>query len=229
MNKKAFTLVELAIVVVILWVGLIWVFLTLKNSYRFLQNIKEKTLAINFAREGVEWVFTIRNTNWQKWSGKKDKCWLKINPLVDEWSKWCENDAWFGSGKTYILWITWTQQYFYLKEQNPAISNWITIASTDWHYLLCKDPTTNLINACDLSSQPSKYFDTTYYFRQVRWWYLLDKNNNSLLDCSNGSDSSDPNCWDGRFLEKNFCVDVYYFDGVKRKISFCTVMTNFKN
>ena len=224
--SQAFTLIELIIVVVILWIGLIGVFLTLKNSYKFLQGIKEKTMAINFAREGVEWVFSVRNTNWQRWSGKKDQCWLKINPLVDEGSEGCEDDTWFGSGKTYILDITWDQQYFYLKEQSPAFTPTWPITNDDWKYLLCLDPTTNLIKACpNYSWRPSDYFDPTLFFRQVRWWYLLDKNANTFLNCSAGSDT---NCWDGRFEEKNFCVDVFYFDWVKKKVTFCTVMTNFK-
>jgi len=222
--SKAFTLIELSIVIVILGVWLIWVFLTIKNSYKFLQNIKEKTMAINFAREGIEWVFSIRNTNWQKWAGKKDKCWLKINPLVDENTDGCENDTWFGSGKVYILDVTWVQQYFYLKEQSSAFSPSWPITTNDWKYLLCLDSTTNLIKACpNYTSRPANYFDPTLFFRQVRWWYLLDKYTNTFLNCSDWQGS----CGDKTFKEKNFCVDVFYFDWVKKKITFCTVMTNF--
>jgi type II secretory pathway pseudopilin PulG len=224
--KKAFTLIELAIVVVILWIGLIGVFSTLKNSYRFLQEIKEKTMAINFARGGVEWVFSIRNTNWQRWAGKKDQCWLKVNPLVDEENAGCENDEWFDSW-SYILNITGTQQYFILQKQNTPFNPTWPLAWDDWKYLLCLDPNTNLIQACtDYTNRPANYFDPTLFFRQVRWWYLMDKNTNTLIDCDNWEDDWGK-CWDWRFEEKNFCVDVFYFDGTKKKVTFCTVMTNF--
>ena len=222
--KKAFTLLELMIVVVILWIWLVWVFLTLNNAYSFIQWIKQKTMAINFARWWVEWVFSIRNTNWQRWWWKKDKCWLKINPLVDDNNDWCENDPWFQDG-SYILQITWTQQYFILEKINTPFNPTWPLTWDDWQYLLCVDNNTNLINACPSNSQPTSYFDPTYFFRQVRWWYLLDKNVNTFINCTKWTDT---NCWDGRFLEKNFCVDVFYFDWTKKKVTFCTVMTNFK-
>jgi len=223
-NSKWFTLIEVIIVVIIISIWLVWIFLTMKNSYKFLQNIKEKVVAVNLAREWVEWVFSIRNTNWQRWSGKKDQCWLKINPLVDNNNNWCENDDWFQTW-SYVLDITWTQQYFYLSWlSNPLNLTW-KISDSDRWYLLCKNTQTWLINACkNVHSKPSNYFDATLYFRQIRWGYLLYKNNNTIKNCSNWTDSD---CWNGSFLEKNFCVDVFYFDGTKKKVTFCTVLTNF--
>ena len=227
--KKAFTLIELVIVIIILSIGLIWVFTTMRNSYKFLQEIKEKTMAINFARGGIEWVFSIRDTNWQRWWGKKDKCWLKVNPLVDEWSEGCEDDEWFGSGSYVLALATWNsdQEYFYLSKQNQAFDPSWPLKTDDWKYLLCEDKNNWIIKACTwYTSRPPDYFDATLFFRQVRWWYLLDKNNNSDIT-SNCNKWNDPGCWDGRFLEKNFCVDVFYFDGFKKKITLCSVMTNF--
>ena len=231
-KSRAFTLVEMMIVVMILSIWLIWVFTTLKNSYKFLQDIKEKTMAINFARWWMEWVFSIRDTNWQRWSGKKDQCWLKINPLVDSWNDWCENDDWFASGY-YILWITWEQQYFYLtKETNWFTPTW-SINSDDWKYLLCKDSNW-LINSCPNATwRPSDYFDSTLFFRQVRGWYLLDKHSDQFLKtCDKWTDTDSDtsiDCWWDTFKEKNFCVDVFYFDWVKKKVTFCSVLTNFEN
>ena len=224
--KKAFTIIELMIVVSIMWVWLIWVFTMANNSYKFLSDVKSKLVAINIARWGVEWIFDMRNTNWQRWWWKKDQCWLKINPLVDDSDNGCENDTWFQSG-SYILSLTWiSQKYFSLKVQSPALQlNW-PIKTTDWNYLLCKQ--NGIISSCSptVSSRPANYFSPILYFQQVRGWYLLDKNapSNSL----NCSEWDDTNCWDGRFLEKNFCVDVVYFNGAKKHVTFCSVMTNFQ-
>ncbi len=225
-NKKWFTIIELLFVIIMLGVWLIWVFQTMGKSYNFLSSIKSKLLAINLARWWVEWVFTIRNTNWQRWGGKKDQCWLKINPLVDDWNDWCENDAWFESWKNYVLDITWTQQYFYLSwENNPLKLKW-SLVNNDWNYLLCKDPNDWLVKACHWeTSRPADYFSPELYFRQVRGWYLLDKNDWSFLSCTKWNDTK---CWDGIFKEKNFCVDVIYFNWSKKSVSFCSVMTNFK-
>jgi len=227
--KKAFSLIELIIATVILSIWLIGVFVTMKNSYKFLQEIKEKTMAINFARGGMEWVFSIRDTNWQRWWWKKDQCWLKVNPLVDDWDDGCENDEWFGSWAYVLALATWAkdQEYFYLSNQSQFFNPKWPLTSDDWKYLLCEDKNSWVIKACTwYTSRPSDYFDATLFFRQVRGGYLLDKNANNdiTLNCNKWDDSW---CGDWRFLEKNFCVDVFYFDGVKKKITMCSVMTNF--
>ena len=224
-NKKWFTIIELLIVIMILWVWLVWVFQTVWRSYYFLSNIKSKLVAINFARWWMEWVFTIRNTNWQRWWGKKDQCWLKINPLVDNWNNGCQNDPWFWSW-SYVLDITWAQQYFYLSwESTPLKLNW-PLVNNDWNYLLYKDPNDWLINTCHgATSRPANYFSPELYFRQVRWWYLLDKKTWNPLNCPDWSWSI---CWWNIFKEKNFCVDVVYFNWSKKHVTFCSDMTNFE-
>ena len=231
--KKAFTLIEMMIVVVILWIWLLWVISTLSHSYKFLYNTKNKVSAINIARAWVEQVFNIRNTNWQRWWGKKDQCWLKINPLVDDWSDGCQNDNWFGSWY-YTLVSTWTEQkYFALNPETTWLALNGLIETTDWNFLLCKDANW-IVSKCSSTptSRPTNYFDTILYFQQVRWGYLLDKQSAN----PNGGDGKnivctdwmDTGCWDGRALEKNFCVDVVYYDWNKFKVSFCSVLTNFK-
>lgn len=225
MNKKAFTVIEMMIVVIILWVWLIGVFAITSNSYKFLSDVKSKLVAINLARWGMESVFNIRNTNWQRWWWKKDKCWLKINPLVDDWNNGCESDAWFWSW-SYTLELTWTsQKYSILKKQSTPLNLIWKIEDTDWNYLVCKQNW--IISNCNpaVSSRPSNYFAPELYFQQVRWWYLLDKNINNKISCDNWDDA---NCWDWRFLEKNFCVDVIYFNWAKKHVTFCSVITNFE-
>ena len=228
--KKAFTIIEMIIVVIILSVGILWVVATLTDSYSFLYNMRNKLIAINFARWWMEWVFNMRNTNWQRWAGKKDRCWLKINPLLDKNDDGCENDDWFGSG-SYIINLTWNEQkYFYLQKTSwvPLLMNW-NLTWSDWKYLLCKNNDGVVLPCHSIpSKRPNDYFDSALYFRQVRWWYLIwKKDGTDYTDCKNWDDRW-KECWDGRFLEKNFCVDVMWFDGTKKSISFCSVLTNFK-
>jgi len=225
MNKKAFTIIEMLVVIIIIWVWLIWVFTITNNSYKFLFDIKSKLVAINIARSGVEWVFNIRNTNWQRWWWKKDKCWLKINSLIDDSNDGCENDTWFWSW-SYKLYLTWTsQKYFELLPQSSGLKLDWDIVPDDWKYLLCKENWT--ISPCSTSfnSRPNDYFAQALYFQQVRWWYLLDKNWDKIITCNKWDDSE---CWDWRFLEKNFCVDVIYLEKSKKSITLCSVMTNFE-
>jgi len=225
--KKAFTVVEMMIVVLILSVWLLGVISTLSDAYSFLYNMKNKISAINFARWWMEWVFNIRATNWQRWwDTNKYTCWLKVNPLVDEKNVWCEDDTWFSSWN-YVIDLTWNEQkYFYLQKVNwdPLLTGW-NLTWSDWKYLLCKNAD-GIVSSCwNYTQRPNNYFDSVLFFRQVRWWYLLDKYNNNFITCDKWNDL---NCWDGRALEKNFCVDVVWFDGDKRSVSFCSVLTNFK-
>ena len=38
-------------------------------------------MAVNLAREGMEMVYNIRDTNWREYSGLKDRYWLKADPF----------------------------------------------------------------------------------------------------------------------------------------------------
>jgi len=229
--KKAFTVIEMMIVVVIIGIGLLWVISTISYSYRFLYDTKNKITAINIARSGMEEVFNIRNTNWERWWWKKDLCWLKVDPLVDSWwDNKCENDDWFWVWPYVLNWalLSW-QKYIKLEKKSTALTTWWKLISTDYDYLLCKD-SDGMLFPCTQTNikdkiKEARKFDSILYFQQVRWGYLLDKQNNNIITCSNWSDT---NCGDGRSLEKNFCVDVVYFDGSKKIISYCSVLTNFK-
>jgi hypothetical protein len=40
-------------------------------------------MALNLAKEGVEIVYNIRNTNRRRWYEQKDACWLNADPLLE--------------------------------------------------------------------------------------------------------------------------------------------------
>lgn len=82
--KKGFTIIEIIIVVLLISGGLLTVVDALKNSSIYLQKTRQKIIAINLAREGMEQVMNIRNTNRQKRAGQKEQTRLKTNPFVDE-------------------------------------------------------------------------------------------------------------------------------------------------
>lgn len=55
-----------------------------------------QVIAINLAREGIEMMFNIRDTNIRKWSGKKDACWLNANTIFAAAQDDCEHERWIG-------------------------------------------------------------------------------------------------------------------------------------
>ena len=78
----------------VLSVGLLSIILTMRRGFAYVQQSRQRVIALNLAREGIEAVYQIRNTNRQRRSSKKDQCRLKTNPMVDEANPGCEDDNW---------------------------------------------------------------------------------------------------------------------------------------
>ena len=73
------TLIEVLIAVTIFSTVLIGALTALSKSISSLSKTKYRIVALNLAREGVEAVRSIRDTNWIKYSGDRDAKWLKIS------------------------------------------------------------------------------------------------------------------------------------------------------
>ena len=80
---KGFTLIELVIALTLFSFVIVGIIFAVYKSYTYVQASKLQLIAVNLTREGVEAVYNIRDTNWRKYSGEKDKCWLKVNPYSD--------------------------------------------------------------------------------------------------------------------------------------------------
>jgi hypothetical protein len=65
----------------------------IQNSSLLINQTKANTIAINLTREAIEIIHNIRDTNWQRWPGQKDRCRLKKDPLSNEDNS-CTNDEW---------------------------------------------------------------------------------------------------------------------------------------
>lgn len=78
MRKKGFTLVEMLIVIFVLSTGIILIIKGMSESHRYLSETAQRTVALNLAKEGIEAVYNLRNSNWRKWSDKKNECWLSV-------------------------------------------------------------------------------------------------------------------------------------------------------
>lgn len=101
MKKHWFTMAEVLIIVVVISTSLITILMGITKTTSYISEMRQKTIAMNLAKEGIESVFNIRNTNWRRRSASKDACWLKAVPMTDEGNPGCEDDAW-------MLWGFWT-------------------------------------------------------------------------------------------------------------------------
>lgn len=222
-----FTVIEMLLTIVILGVSLAAIIAALNNGMSFIQKTRERTIAINLAREGIEAMYQIRDSNRYRWAGKKEKCWLKQNPLIDEWSAWCEwdNRIWTGN---YILLTntTWWQQYFYLSW--PYITGLDLsdeIGQSDKQFSLCKG-SDGVRSGC-IGQEPQS--NEWLYFRQIEWIGLFLKNTTEtwwqLIWCANGWVG---NCWDDEAKEYRFCSKVAYIGRWRWEVELCGLLTNFQ-
>lgn len=100
-NPKAFTLIELVLAVFLIGMGLLGIVTMLQQGLRSMDKTRQDVVAINLAREGMEAMFSLRNTNWLRWSGKRSACWLLSDTFATTGTD-CEQQSRMTSG-TYIV------------------------------------------------------------------------------------------------------------------------------
>lgn len=74
-NHRAETLAETIIALTILSVGITFSGLLMSNSLGNIVSSKDRIVAVNIAREGLETARNIRDSNWLRFSGSRRECW----------------------------------------------------------------------------------------------------------------------------------------------------------
>ena len=97
--KKAFTIIELIIAIIIFWIGLIMILLTLNRNVSTLKKVEIKTKATLLAKDQMAIFYNFRDSNKIKY-----KKWNYIT-----WTASSEED--FQAGKSYKVWtdLSWYQ------------------------------------------------------------------------------------------------------------------------
>lgn len=85
-------MIEILLILVVISTALITIIASVSRTVRYVSEMRQRTIAMNLAKEGIESIYNIRNTNRRKRSANKDQCWLKNNPRTDEGNPGCEND-----------------------------------------------------------------------------------------------------------------------------------------
>lgn len=88
---RGFTLIEVLLVIFVLSVGIITIMQAVTRTTNYISETAQRTIALNLAKEGIEAVYNIRNTNWRRRSSQRNECWLKADPMVDEMDRWVTN------------------------------------------------------------------------------------------------------------------------------------------
>lgn len=74
-NTKGETILETIIALSILSIGIVFSGTIIGTSLRNINATKNRIIAVNIAREGIEAMRNIRDTNWLKFSNKRRQCW----------------------------------------------------------------------------------------------------------------------------------------------------------
>ena len=140
------TLVEVLIAVGILGAVLITSFLLINRGVGTNITVKNKIIAINIAREGIEGIRNIRDTNWLKYSGDRRNKWL--------WDK-TNNDT--ISDGYYIIDFKNSQFSLFDPDEQDVLD--LNNTSTDWSkYRLYKNPSNNRYTHDSISTSPSIFY-----------------------------------------------------------------------
>ena len=78
-RKKGATLIEIMAMLLVLSLALMTFFYTITQTISFSQDTEARVKAISLAREGVEALTNIRNTNWLRFSSDRKLCWDTLN------------------------------------------------------------------------------------------------------------------------------------------------------
>lgn len=224
-RKSAFTMREVLIIIVVISVGLLSVLVVLTDGMKYVEKTRQKVVALNLAREWMEAVYQIRDTNRTRRTWLKDSCWLKNNPLLDEWDPGCTNDARFTSG-FYVLQrlSAGGQEYFALTgplltgitlSNGIEINSWFSLCQQSWYWDSCMYQ--------DSLTTEGKYF------REIEWLWLYLKDVTTTwgieLPCTWWVSTD---CTTNRPKEFRFCSRVAYLGDSTWEVKLCGVITNFK-
>lgn len=224
-KKNAFTLAETIIVCTIFAIMVVWIILWINRAFLFMNNTRVLVRATNFAREWVEMVYNIRDTNRRKYSGEKDKHRLDVWTgtrlltwwiyIIKEWITWASNDSY-----VYAEYLTWNEFFYddmdvFFDENNRNTREKSKILFP-WIYSYYSGGTIATWNLEDLL-----WWSGIEFYRLLRIFGVYKKYTTDPLDVTTDYTNSDPK-------EMRFCVKVFYeFNGWHHASELCSIMTNF--
>ena len=243
-HPRWFTLIELLIACSIIAIGLLTIIGLMQTSITYTDRTRQETIAINMAREWMETVYTIRNTNRLRRSGKRDANRLCVDSSLEAntWSSSC--GIWIQSGTSYTIRLTGsdTSPYPYLSGTTSTLD--IKDNTPDDIFLL-------YYGTGNRQKIPMRYqwwsgTQTTAewsFYREIRGLGLYQKNTNvewgHPIVCTDGWDNydainstgipeSNQLCANGEAKEFRFCSKVEYQKKFQWKVELCGVLTNYK-
>lgn len=239
--KKGFTLVEVVIVSVIFATIMVGIILAINRSYTFLDNTRFSVMATNLAREWVEMMYNLRDTNWRRGSGDKDKYWFNLghfqgwNLVSGNFWPWVYTlkEVKDSNKNTYMeaesLSLGWTcnnlEDFYsdgFWKGNCEAYRKKAALTFT-WEYFYYDYDDKKVKTG---AVQDFMDVDWLKFYRIVRVYGIYCKNSNNSNDTS--CLAGDPKEVNAAPKEMRFCVKIFYeVMWWKHSTELCGIMTNF--
>jgi len=238
-KKHWFTLAEVVIACSIFAIVVVWIIFAINRSFMFMNNTKLSVRAANFAREWVEMVYNIRDTNWRKHSWQRDKFWLYLGKGEINQANWSTNFLFFPWVYVIKEWEENGNSYLYAEKLGVQDVNVNEFYSDTGFW--SDDYGTYRGNARIMFWENDKYYyydengetmswkvqdaligDGLEFYRVVRVFGVYQKNVTSSDVVLTESRLTD---WTP--AEMRFCVKVFYASQWKHSSEICSIMTNF--
>ena len=222
---KAFTMLEILMITVIVWVWLLSVVVVITKAKTTVNNTKQEVIATQLAKEWIEMVYQIRNTNVLKHINYKDYC--RLNQNTEENCSDSTNTSRITTWNYILSWLSLNPNW-----SNLDISDWIDTQDKD--FSLCLNSWQR--EPCQWSDNQSKFWK---FFRVIEWKWLYIKDVPFTwwlkISCSNpwawwDVEWIDYNCaqWDYVHpMEFQFCSRVEYVWTKADRVEICGILTNF--
>ncbi len=223
---KAFTMLEILMITLIIGIWLLSIIIAITKAKTVTNQTKQSVIATQLAKEWIEMVYQIRNTNLLKHTNFKNYCWLNQNPK-ESCNSFNNPNRIIKSG--YIL--TW--QLLKPSANILDLSNWIS--NEDQTFSLCLQSWQRI--SCQWSENQT---DFGKFFRVIEWKWLYIKDVNLTwwdeISCLNWSTEWTSTwwnyftCWapnDLHPMEFHFCSRVEYLSTKADSVEICGILTNF--
>ncbi len=126
LGKRWSSIIEIMAMMTILGIAVTAMFSTVIGGIYFAKDSENRIKAINLAREWIEWVTNLRNTNWLRFSSDQTNCWRVLDynatcigsvvtPVISNTSYVLEhqNGAWYLTGSTTGSWLWIDDEWYY--------------------------------------------------------------------------------------------------------------------
>lgn len=227
-KKYWFTLLETILVCSAFALLITWIILAINRAFTFINNTRLAVRATNFAREWVEMMYNIRDTNRRKYSWERDAYRLNVWSWNNNFHQWL-----------YVLSVEWTGSFVYatylgLSSSCNDIDKFYSDDGFWWD-----DCKTNRNRAIlDFSWSTYNYYswgiqtwnmqdlliwDWLEFYRIVRVFGIYKKDEDATNTLASNSQLTD---WTP--AEMRFCVKVFYRWNWQHSSELCSIMTNFE-